>query len=355
MENNINNVMQKSNRDAQYELIRVLSIMLVLLVHINSTYSNPDSFFAGDTLIRQILSATFICCNGLFFILSGRFALKFDETKSSYKDYYFKKVIYLLLPMLFYMTIETVTYYIQNPTGNLVKTLFVNITNEYTIRHYWFMFTIIFDLMVAPIVAKYFRNMSDRMMFLFLAIGILHLTLISYSPLVASEKLTYDSPFDKFHFHFFLGGIIDRVINYFGKKRLILVGMICFVVARIQVMKLGYADYTNDVSPLYLFSVIAMWIVICETYKLIGNKFDKVILFLGKYSFQIYLIHFMLLDILVSKKMQQVFTDYPFYLIGSFVVLFSISLLLAILIDLLLLKPMQKGMNFGYKKLIKNS
>ena len=85
-----NTVLQKSKRDAQYELIRVIANMLVLLVHIDLTYVYSDSFFGTGSLVREIISAIFFSCNGLFFILSGKFAFNFDETKYSYKDYYFK-------------------------------------------------------------------------------------------------------------------------------------------------------------------------------------------------------------------------------------------------------------------------
>ncbi|MBE6326995.1 MAG: acyltransferase [Bacteroidales bacterium] len=351
MENNVENiVLQKSKRDARYELIRVLSIMLVLLVHVNSSYTNQDSFFVSGSVIREFISATFLCCNGLFFILSGKFALNFDETKSSYRDYYFKKLVYLLLPMLLYMAIETLAYTIIDSTGNFAESLFHNVTSRFTHKHYWFLFTIMFDLMVAPVFAKAFRNMPDKIMLIFFALGIIHLTFFSFGPLI-SGWFAYESPFSNFHFHFFLGGIIDRVINYFGKKRLIVIGLICFILLRVQVMKLGYADFIYDFSPFYLFFVLATWIIFCEIYNLIGQKSDKVILFLGKYSFPVYLIHYMLLAALTSEKWKSMFTDYPFYILITFVCLFAISLLSSVIIDKLFLQHVQKGLNWGYKKL----
>lgn len=355
-----NTVLQKSKRDAQYELIRVIANMLVLLVHIDLTYVYSDSFFGTGSLVREIISAIFFSCNGLFFILSGKFAFNFDETKYSYKDYYFKKIIYLVLPMLFYMTIDTLYYTITHNTDNFAKKLFTNVTNDYAIRHYWFMFTLLFDLMIVPIFAKTFRNMSDKMMMLFLALGILHLFIYFLSPLV-SEKLKFEAPFDKFHFFFFLGGIIDRVINYFGKKRLLIVGLISFALGRILVVYIGYSHYSTSLSPLYLLSVVAIWIIICEIYKTIMSKSekfkqysDKTILFLGKCSFQIYLIHYLLLEILATETWKSMFTNYPAYILVSFICLFSASLILSRLIDFIILRPIQKGMNLGYMKLAKN-
>lgn len=356
MENNVQTtVIQKSKRDARYELVRVLSIMLVLLVHVNATYVNQESFFANGSLVRESFSSTFLLCNGLFFILSGKFALTFDENRHSYRDYYFKKVIYLLLPMFLYMAIETIAYaiYTQN-TSDLGKTFFYNITDRFTHRHYWFMFTIVFDLMLAPIFAKAFREMSDKVMVIFFAIGLIHLTLFSFGPLI-SGWFAYESPFGNFHFYFFLGGVIDRVIKYFGKKKLIVIGLICFVFARIQVIKLGYAQFINDFSPFYLFEVIALWIIICEVYNVTGQKGDKVIIFLGKYSFPVYLIHYMLLEFLAKDNWKTIFTDYPLYVFVTFIVLFIISLIASIIIDKLFLQFVQKGLQNVYSKLTKKS
>lgn len=355
MENNIEKaVVSKTSRDARYELIRVLSIMLVLMVHTNSTYTNPNTFFTNGSLIRESISAFLFCCNGLFFILSGKFALTFDETKSSYKDYYFKKVVYLLLPMILYMALETLAYTITHSTGDFFKSLFYNVTDKFTHRHYWFMFTIMFDLMVAPVFAKAFKSMPDKIMHVFFAIGIIHLALFSFGPLI-SGWFAYESPFGNFHFFFFLGGIIERIIKYFGKKKLIVVGIICFILARIQVVKLGYSQFSNDFSPFYLFSVIALWIIICETYNLIGQKGDKIILFLGKYSFPIYLIHYMLLEYMASEKWKSIITDYPLYIFVTFISLLFLSLLSAIIIDKLFLQYVQKGLKSGYTKLTKKA
>lgn len=352
MGNNVENVvLQKSKRDARYELIRVLSIMLVLLVHVDCIYVNDESFFSHGSLIREIIASVFICCNGLFFILSGKFALNFDETKSSYRDYYFKKVVYLMLPWFLYMGIETIAYMVRLPDCEFSNSYFQNVTSKFSVRHYWFMFAIFFDLMVAPIFAKAFRNMSEKMAVLFFAIGVIHLTLFSYGPLL-SGWFSYDSPFGHFHFHFFLGGILDKVINYFGKKKLIILGVICFFFARIQATKLGYSEHTRDFSPFYLLSVIAAWIIICEIYNIVGQKWDKIIIFLGKYSFPIYLIHMVVLDSMVHLGWMSLIKDFPVYIVVTFSVVISVSLIIAIIIDKLLLQHLQNLLKFGYTKLL---
>jgi len=351
MGNNVENVvLQKSKRDARYELIRVLSIMLVLMVHVDCIYIVEDSFFAHGSLSREIVASIFICCNGLFFILSGKFALNFDENKSSYRDYYFKKLIYLLLPWFFYMGIETIAYAVRLPDCEFANSYWQNVTSKFSVRHYWFMFAIVFDLMFAPVFAKAFKSMSDRMVMVFFAIGVIHLTLFSYGPLL-SGWFSYDSPFGQFHFHFFLGGILDRVIKIIGKKKLITIGLICFMLGRIHSVKLDYAQFTRDFSPFYLFTVIAAWIIICEIYNVIGQKYDKIIIFLGKYSFPVYLIHMVVLDSMVHLGWMKLIEIYPIYFVVTFVIVFSGSLLVAFIIDKLIMQHLQKGLNLAYSKL----
>ncbi|MBP5705239.1 MAG: hypothetical protein J6X12_11190, partial [Paludibacteraceae bacterium] len=67
--------------------------------------------------------------------------------------------------------------------------------------------------------------------------------------------------------------------------------------------------------------------------------------------FPVYLIHYMLLAALTSEKWKSMFTDYPFYILITFVCLFAISLLSSVIIDKLFLQHVQKGLNWGYKKL----
>jgi hypothetical protein len=59
----------------------------------------------------------------------------------------------------------------------------------------------------------------------------------------------------------------------------------------------------------------------------------------------------MLLAALTSEKWKSMFTDYPFYILITFVCLFAISLLSSVIIDKLFLQHVQKGLNWGYKKL----
>ncbi|MDO4409185.1 MAG: acyltransferase family protein [Eubacteriales bacterium] len=80
-------------RLVNYDLIRVLACIFVIMIHIET---KPFSF-----PVRVAYTTVFFLSNGIFYMLSGRFNLEqtFDQV-GDYLNYYRKKCIPILFPFI---------------------------------------------------------------------------------------------------------------------------------------------------------------------------------------------------------------------------------------------------------------
>lgn len=85
--------MSTSKRLTNWDLLRALSMFLVVVVHIAPQLGNFRNINAS-----AIASTAAIICDPIFFCLSGYFALK--PLKKSYKDYLFGKPYRYFFPSL---------------------------------------------------------------------------------------------------------------------------------------------------------------------------------------------------------------------------------------------------------------
>lgn len=86
--------MSTNKRLTNWDLLRALSMFLVVVVHIAPQLGSFRGINAG-----AIVGTGAIICDPIFFCLSGYFALR--PLKKSYKDYLFGKALSLLLPSLY--------------------------------------------------------------------------------------------------------------------------------------------------------------------------------------------------------------------------------------------------------------
>ena len=84
--------MSARKRLTNWDLLRALSMFLVVVVHIA-----PQLGSFGNINASPIASTAAIICDPIFFCLSGYFAFK--PLKKSYKDYLISKALSLLLPI----------------------------------------------------------------------------------------------------------------------------------------------------------------------------------------------------------------------------------------------------------------
>lgn len=177
--------MSTSKRLTNWDLLRALSMFLVVVVHIAPQLGSFRNINASP-----IASTAAIICDPIFFCLSGYFAFK--PLKKSYKDYLFDKALSLLLPIFVYAGL---LYAFKTATGSLQDTNYIRYTSDLVQGGWWFVPALIPFILVAPILSKMFDALDDRTckIALFVTLGIYAwggLSCVTKSLLINSQHIT---------------------------------------------------------------------------------------------------------------------------------------------------------------------
>ena len=178
--------MSTNMRLTNWDLLRALSMFLVVVVHIAPQLGSFHGINAG-----VIVGTGAIICDPIFFCLSGYFALR--PLKKSYKDYLFGKALSLLLPIFVYAGL---LYAYKATTGSVTDTNFIRYTSGLIQGGWWFVPALIPFILVAPVLSKMFDALDDRTckIALFVTLGIYAwggLSSAANSLLINSQHVTF--------------------------------------------------------------------------------------------------------------------------------------------------------------------
>ena len=329
----------KKKRDVNYELIRVLAMVMVIMEHHieKFVYTTENQWF------YNLLDAFFTLSMPLFFYLAGRFAFKLNlEDKTLYKKFYWKKMIGLIIPVLIYMAIKNwhVMWYHQGlaiTPRSYLEHFGIALVNGFNFMEYWFLYVLIGCMIAVPFTARMVQNMKEKDKKAFLIVGLIMCALTCYIPLFKVDFMVH---------YYFIGHVLSFYLGFMLedifadkklKKLLYIAAPICFAIN----MAIIYAGFTNgykETSPFYMIAAMGLFIFLREKLKAPKNL-EKPILFLGKHSLGVYMLHMM-----VMYSIGEVI-ELPFGFIGFFIasILCLIgSVALAFIIDNTLIRWAQK-------------
>lgn len=319
-------------RDTVYEKIRVFAMILTVAAHCSSS-------IARETVSRQYLydglSSVFFTCNGLFFMLSGKFALAAKcESFNEYYRYYTKKILTLVIPILFYMFLRNIY---DNGFGfsqlSFWKTYIKNVLSGYSDNEYWFLYTIMGLILLAPFLNKMVAGLKKGEIYLLLSLCLLYNAIMTYGPYF-HLSFSWNFIFSVWVFYFFLGYFLEKIIDTPKKEnRIILVGILCLVITFIQ--KQGdYIKHIHDLAPTYTFMVCAMFFLLKREHHIKNNTFlNTLILKCGRYSFAVYMVHNPVRWVLVDTMHLPINGNYLLSLLLLITCTLIVSFILAIICE----------------------
>ena len=331
----------------KYDFVRAVAIMFVVAVHslyfVNSVHEQcAYPFYALQTI--------FFTGNVLFFLLSGKFNLREKKDDAAVKKFYYNKIRNIVVPIVIFFFIRTLyDLYPDYSLGLVVKTFIKNFVYDYSHIEYWFMYTLVGFLLVAPFLSHAFARFSKFEKKLFVGIGLgYHLVLLIVSD--AGYPLGWSYLFFGFSFTFFIGGLIEDLFET-KKSRcgLALTSVLCLLAT----MVLFHFDKTGGLqesSPFYTGLAIGIYIGLLQ----LGEKMkpSRAVSFIAKHSFSIYLVHMMILIPLhsVIPVMEGPISFLGF--LGAFAIAFSLSLLLAFVLDKCVVDPAELLFDKLFKRLL---
>lgn len=280
---------QRKTRDSNFELLRIISIFIVIISHYNvHGFNNIDIKNISFNLYLIKIFPVGCVANHIFILLTGYFTIK------SHINY--KKIIGLIIEMTFYSLILYLFTIITNINSfniiNFIKSLFPIFFGQ------WFIIYYILLCIITPFVNKFVSSISKTEYKKLIIVLILMLILI---PSFTNNKWEF-TKHDYFLLDYFLGGYIRLYgLNRFEKKSKKYLFLFCamWILSVIVFIKIGeltnFTKLINNASYLirknYSFVVFGLAFSLFLLFKAIKIKENKFINYISSSVLGIYLIH----------------------------------------------------------------
>ena len=286
--------MKNNNRIMQYDLIRTAAMLSVVVMHLTA-HINAEPYGAKwwvKTAIMLVVST----CNGLFFLLSGKFSLA-EKNAEDPIGFYKKRIISILIPFIMcsFICYEIEKKLLETEVGYLESLISV-----FPDTHYWF----VYELMGLVLWTPFFAVMMERldlqkkliMTGIVLAVQGAFVLLKDIGSYPGYEFLLMGWPL------FYLVGNFADDIPEKWKSRITVIGAACFVLSLLQMRFLPDTSFgLQDMSPKYFFTVLTVYYMLEKVS--VPAFAEGIVLFLARYSYYVYLFHNTLILIFFSEKL----------------------------------------------------
>lgn len=332
----------------KYDFVRTVAIFFVVAVH--SLYF-VDQSSAACLWIYWALQSLFFTGNALFFLLSGKFNLRERTDDAGVKKFYYNKIRNIMLPIVIVFLIRTFYNLYPDITAlGFAKAFVKNFSFEFASTEYWFVFSLVGCIIVAPFLAHAFAKLSRFEQKVFLAIG-LGFNLLVIIAGNAGYAFKWGYLFSGFSFVFCLGQYIESFFTPRNNRVLAIAAPLCLIVT---VFLIDYGMRTNvqDISPIFTILSLGVYALLL----FLGDKMNpsKFVSFIAKHSFSIYLVHMMILlplegvlPILSGKWSLLMFA-------GVTLLVFAASTGVAFVLDKVVIDPAKNLFDKAFKRFLRD-
>lgn len=331
----------KTDREFSYDLIRVLAMIFVIGVHLPLE-------FTDNIWIFTIKSAVFLTCNGMFYMLSGKFNLsKKFEISLDYINFYKKKFVDIIFPFI----VWTCFLYLYDSKSSLMNMDLREVGTDFlrtalvinTTNHIWFMYPLMGLLLSTPFLAKLINNLNEKEIHILFGTGMAwEVVTVILIDGVANLSNPFSGWFlESWIFYFTLGGMYERIVNNKKKlKKFIIVGLIMLVLTVLWVIWLpDRSSRAYDLSPAYTLVTMGIFLLVENRISISNKCIKRGITFIAKHSYSIYFVHQLVIN--WTGYHLRIITGLGGYLIKYMVVIF-ISLICAIIADQIVINPCKR-------------
>ncbi len=312
--------MKQGQRVKYCDFLKGLSIILVILIHIFSTYrgiyfeENKVYYFIlslGDSFTRIAVP--------IFFMITGIFMLS-KKHNESYKQYFFKRMPKLIISFLVF----SIVYYIyetRKSSDNYSLLYFLQTLTTYGgfKYHLWFMYEIIRIYLLIPFISILAKNITKKKL-----ANLIILIYILGNVAVFSQMFSY-----KYEYNLLSGLPLSSLaicINYLllgyylynnniskkNRKRIYILGIISIILMPIFDMiyigdtRIG-EDFVYTVSSVFpIFPAMATFVFFKYNYEKlhIAKRIEKIMSKIANNSLYIYLVHVIIVEYITQFIMK---------------------------------------------------
>ena len=289
---------ERPGRIAWLDYVRVLATMLVIVVHmVPALVQNlPAGNFVRGLAIQTENAG--LVCNQLFVMVSGALLLGTGKEPASLFSFYRKRFLRVFIPCgLYFLLYYAYIYgagFLSPANWRFLSQCFITLQDG-TTPHFWLMHAIIVSYLAAPLYMPALRRMSgEELDRLALVILLLH-TLFTYSYLIGI-KFQFVSFLAQWDSVFLLGYYLstDRALRH--QKKFFAAGLLSLLI--MMVVRRTREDYLfliyNNATLMILWAS-AIFLFIKKHAGDWFSKEGKLLYALGKVSFSVLLVHWLVL------------------------------------------------------------
>lgn len=152
---------KKVNRQSNYDLLRIISTIAVVLIHVNANVADSNNIslvgFNICSLINIITRFSVPC----FVMLSGAFILN-NEKNADYKHFYAKSFYKIGIPLVIILILSFLIAEMKAIIGgrDLLNPVFELLSGN--LNNCWFMFMLVGLYFLVPIIIRIKKSISNR-------------------------------------------------------------------------------------------------------------------------------------------------------------------------------------------------
>ena len=315
------------------------------MLSVHASWMTYNTYTPLQSAYADTMRSIFLTCNGLFFLLAGKFALS-KQACENITIFYAKKFSALVIPMVIIGFIRTLYHLYPNyeTPAHVLKTYAVNMSSAFFNSEFWFMFVLIPLIFAAPFLAPAFQKFDRTKLNWFFALLLIWLTLhfiASNTALPFAWTWIFPGINVSYFFLFCIGATFEE---YFLDKRTRCILVACGCIAFICLILCHYFGYTkqlDDNSPIYIALTLTMFFVLKRLSKAC-KRIQKPIRCIAPYVFYIYLLHMPFQYTIRYFFPAITHPNSLFIFIPIVIASFIGSFVLGLVVHTLLIKPSQK-------------
>ena len=342
---------QIDTRDINLDIIRCVAMFMVIMVHTMGNLAVFAEPYNKMWYVSEITNSVVFACNGLFFLLSGYLIL--DKNISDMKAFYLRKSIkigisFFIISFVYYLRTLyfggnlTIVLVLKNISDFIMQFLTGNISS-----HFWFMYYLIGAYTMSPFLGKMVRNLTDDELkkFTIVCFGLqTFITTISFTKWSFYHQAFLTFGIINWMFYFLLGYTIKRLVPTKKIKSYTL--MIAFIAALIIVMlEKRFISVTNPYidtqSPTMIITTIAIFLLLRDYVKISSDKLRRIINYLAKHSFTVYMMHIIVLGRLIPFFIGKMDSGWDIILYGGigYLGVCAVTIAVSVVLDSFILNP----------------
>ena len=295
-------------KDSNFEALRTIAVGLVILLHTSGQLLDwSKNNFNFDFWIYNIFDSFSRVCVPLFLMISGKFLLQKSE---NYLVFYKKRFSRILFPLIFW----TIVFSFFSCWMLFGRIDFQYILNGIKIGrpyyHLWYLFMLPGMYLISPFL-QFILKTTSKQHKLIISFAFIMISMI-YDIIVFNYKLSIPFPFWFMSYlgYYVLGNVIGNEIPRFKSKTY----LVFYITTALLIAFFTWFTMSKFNGNQYFYAASSP-IVVLSTYSLFNLirslKFDSnhILVRLGKYSFGIYLIHTIPLELIFKYEQYLHFSE----------------------------------------------